>query len=298
MFYMAGVFNLLFCPLVSGSRIVLGARFSGAQMVRFWEQPMQHGVNHLTLTPTMALSLARLYRTHPELIEHLSHYQAVISTSSTLVPAVAERFRDTFGVPLQSCYGVTEVGGSITLQHWEDALSCESVGQWQPGVEILAGADAEHLAELRVRTPFMMRGYLVNGNITSGVDEDGFFRTGDLGYMKGGRLFITGRENDFVKKGGEFVPLLMIEDLVLREEGVIEAAVVAVPDDYWGNKIVLFYVPRPDREIEDIESALTARFDLQLRKVEQPDKLIAVPRMPKTSIGKTIKRELVRRYTL
>ena len=298
MFYMAGVFNLFLCPAVAGSRIVIGPRFSGAQMVRFWELPRAHGVNHLTLTPTMALSLARMYRTDPGLLDYLSHFNGVISTGSALVPAVAERFEATFGVPLLSCYGVTEVGGSITLQHWEDALAAESVGQWQSEVQLQAGARAETPAELLVRTPFMMRGYLANGKVTTPFDEQGYFHTGDLGYLQAGRLFITGRENDFVKKGGEFVPLLMVEDLALREPGVQEAAVVAVPDDFWGNRIVLFYVPQPDQELDEIEAALSVRFDAQLRKIEQPDKMIAVPRLPKTAIGKTVKRELVRRYTL
>lgn len=298
MFYMAGVFNLFFCPAVSGSRIVVGPRFSGAQMIKFWDAPRKHGVNHLTLTPTMALSLIQLYRTDAALLEHLERYEGIISTGSALYPGVAERFHQTFGVPLRSCYGVTEVGGSITLQTWEDAVAREAVGSYRPEVRLVAGDGPGAPAELRIKTPFMMRGYLVDGKIVSGTDSEGYFHSGDLGYLANGRLYLTGREHDLIKKGGEFVPLLMIEDIALRQPGILDAAAVAVPDDFWGNKIVLFYVPRPDHELEDIELKLGADFGAQLRKIEHPDKLIPVPRMPKTSIGKTIKRDLVKRYTI
>ena len=62
MFYMAGIFNMFLCPMVSGGKVVLGKRFSAEQMLSFWDIPMKYGVNNLTLTPTMAISLARRKR--------------------------------------------------------------------------------------------------------------------------------------------------------------------------------------------------------------------------------------------
>jgi len=298
MYYMAGVFNMFFCPAVSGSRIVLGPRFSGAQMLKFWIVPQRFGVNHLTLTPTMAQSLAQLYRHDDNLLEHLAKYEGIISTSSMLYSSVAERFHKTFGVPIRSCYGVTEVGGSITLQNWESAIAMESVGTFEPEVSIIAGDDPETPVMVKIKTPFMMRGYLVNGDVINAFDDDGYFNTGDLGYVKGNELYITGRENDIVKKGGEFVPLAMLENIALNCSGVAEVAAVAVPDDFWGNKIVLFYVPEVTQGLDEIEQNLFKMFDQQLRNIEHPDKVIPVPCMPKTSIGKTIKRELIKRYTI
>ena len=60
-----------------------------------------------------------------QLLDHLSKYQAVVATGGPLYRSVAERFFDTFKVPIRCCYGVTEVGGSITFQSWEDALAFE-----------------------------------------------------------------------------------------------------------------------------------------------------------------------------
>lgn len=300
MFYMAGIFNMIFCPAVVGASIVVGPKFSPVEMLRFWELPKRFGVNHLTLTPTMAQSLCHLYRTDDALLAHLGRYQAVISTSSVLYQSVAERFHQTFGVPLRSCYGVTEVGGSITLQSWADAVACEAVGHWRPEVSIRAGAGPDSPSEILVKTPFMMTGYLGENGLTSPVDGEGYFHTGDVGYVQDGILHMTARESDLVKKGGEFVSLPMIENLVLRCGQIAEAAMVAVPDPYWGNRLVLFYVPRAvgASTPEEIEASLQALFTEGLRKIERPDKLIPVPWLPKTTIGKTRKRDLIERYTL
>lgn len=299
MYYMAGIFNLFFCPATVGATIVVGPQFSRLSMLRFWELPQQFGVNHLTLTPTMAHSLNQLYRTDDALLAHLGRYEAVISTGSTLYPSIAKRFQDTFGVPLRSCYGVTEVGGSITLQDWDVAVAVEPcVGAWAPGTEIRAGTSADAPAELLIRTPTMMKGYFTHGTVTPFHDAEGFFPTGDRGYIEDGRLFMLGRTNDSIKKGGEFVSLASLENHVLSCPNVVDAAAVGVPDDAWGNRIVLFYVPKPGADGDMVEAELAEIFAAQLRRIEHPDKIVPVPWFPKTSIGKTVKHKLVERYTL
>lgn len=297
MHYMAGVFNMFFCALVSGAAIVVGERFDPATMLRFWELPRKLGVNQLTLTPTMALSLSQLYRRDDSLLSHIAGYRSIISTSSTLYDSIAKRFHDTFQVPLRGCYGVTEVGGSITLQSWDQALARESVGALSKGVLVEAGTDVEP-GPILVKTPFMMKGYAAADGVTTGVDARGFFPTGDLGYLQHGSLYVTGRSHDLVKRGGEFVALPLIENLALRHAGVASAAAVAVPDEYWGNKIVLFYVARPDADFDSVRQQLEAELRASLRKIEVPDKFIPVPRMPTTSIGKTRKSELLSTYTV
>jgi fatty-acyl-CoA synthase len=246
----------------------------------------------------MALALVQLYRQDDELLAQLQTYQAVISTSALLHKSIARRFNDVFQVPLRSCYGVTEVGGSITLQTWDEALEGESVGQHRPEIRIHCDGTTAKPAEVFCRTPFMMLGYLVDGKITSYANAEGFFPTGDLGYLDEGALHIVGRANDLVKRSGEFVSLQLIENLALRNGNIQEAAVVAVPDEFWGSKIILFYVPVTGANIEGIAADLDASFRSELRSIEFPTKVIPVLELPKTSIGKTIKRELINRYTI
>jgi len=116
--------------------------------------------------------------------------------------------------------------------------------------------------------------------------------------VQDGRLYFTGREGDLVKKGGEFVSTQLIEDLALRSTLVTDAAVVAVSDEFWGTLLVLFYVPHADASEQDILAEFGRLFSDGLRDIERPDKIIPVPWMPKTAIGKIVKRELVSKYTL
>jgi acyl-CoA synthetase (AMP-forming)/AMP-acid ligase II len=297
MFYMAGIFNQFFCPLMAGGTIVIGPKFSKAQMLRFWEAPMRCGVNCLTLTPTMALSLAQLYRRDARLLEHLSRYQGVVATGGPLYRSIAERFLETFKVPLRACYGVTEVGGSITYQSWEDALVAQSVGSAAAETEIRAGS-AQAPAEILVRTPFMAKGYLAQEGLADCCDAEGFFHTGDIGYLRDSLLYFAGRENDLIKKGGEFVSTQLVEDLGLRNTQVTDVAAVGVADEFWGARLVLFYVPQRDAAEPQILAQFDRLFADGLRPIERPDKFIPVPWMPKTSIGKIVKRDLVDKYTL
>jgi|GEM_PF-3192336 len=297
MFYMAGIFNLFFSPVLAGGKIVLGPAFSKAQMLRFWELPVKHGVNHLTLTPTMALSLAQLFRVDGKVLEHLSHYQAIIATGGPLYRSVAERFLQVFNAPLRTCYGVTELGGTITFQSWEDALAFQSMGSAAAETEIRAGSENQP-AEIVVKTPFMAKGYLVKGELVDFRDADGFFHTGDIGYLKDGLLYFSGREHDLVKKGGEFVSAQLIEDIGLRNSSVTDVAAVGVPDEFWGARLVLFYVPQQNANEPEVLAEFDKLFVDGLRAIERPDKIIPVPWMPKTSIGKVIKRELVDKYTV
>ena len=297
MFYMAGIFNQFFCPLVAGGAIVIGPRFSKLQMLRFWEVPMRLGVNCLTLTPTMALSLAQLYRRDGQLLDHLSKYQAVVATGGPLYRSIAERFFDPFKVPLRGCYGVTEVGGSITFQSWEDALAFESTGSFDPGIEVIGGSQ-DKPAEVLVKTPFMAVAYLINGERTQVCDDKGYFHTGDLGYVSDGLLYFVGREHDLIKKGGEFVSTQLVEDLALRNAQVTDVAVVGAEDEYWGARLVLFYVPAANAAEPEVLAEFDRLFADGLRPIERPDKIIPVPWMPKSSIGKILKRELVEKYTL
>lgn len=297
MFYMAGIFNMFFAPAVVGGAIVLGPRFSKLQMLRFWELPLKHEVNCLTVTPTMALSLCELYRRNDAVLKLLEKAQSVIATGSVLYPSVAERFQKVFRVPLRTCYGVTEVGGTITVQSWEDALAGQSMGSWAPDVDVRAGAESAP-AEIIVKTPFMAKGYLTREGMVALADADGFFHTGDLGYVKDGLLFYSGRQHDLVKKGGEFVSTQAIENLALLNTKITDVAAVGVPDEFWGMRVVLFYVAEKEADVPEIIAEFNRAFERELREIERPDKFIPVPWMPKSSIGKILKRELVDTYTI
>ncbi len=295
MFYMAGVFNMFLCPLVSGSKIVLGQRFSKNQMFSFWETPVKFGVNNLTLTPTMAMALAKLHKNHKSK-NYISNIEQIVSTSSYLHKSVYDEFEKIFSNVLQTCYGVTEVGGSITYTSKNDAVRFNyDTGSCGKEIKFKYKGSKKDPVEIIIKTPFMMSGYFRNGKKVSGL-RNGYFNTGDIGYVKNGKLFLTGRKSDMIKKGGEFISLNEIEDTLLKSNIVEEMCVLGIDDNFWSNKILVFFTHRDGKNFEEIKENLI-NFGLKyLSEIEMPDEFIHVNSFPKTSIGKIKKNELIKFY--
>jgi len=162
MYYMAGIFNMFLCPMVSGAKIVIGNRFSRESMLSFWELPKKNGVNNLTLTPTMAISLVKVFRNDNSIMQYIKGIESIISTGSYLHRSTFDEFKKKFSIPLQTCYGVTEVGGTITFNSKEESelFMDDSVGRFDKKIEFKCEGTKTNPTEIIVRTPFMMSGYL------------------------------------------------------------------------------------------------------------------------------------------
>ena len=297
MFYMAGIFNMFLCPMVSGGKVVLGKRFSAEQMFSFWNIPMKYGVNNLTLTPTMAISLARIYRHDEKVMTYIQSLDSIISTGSYLYETVFSEFLSKFSIPLQSCYGVTEVGGTITYKNKKESVIKyqDSVGYFDKDIKFICNGTKRQPDEIRVKTPFMMSGYFINNKIISGL-KNGFFYTGDIGYIENARLFVTGRKGERVKKGGEFVSLSYIEDILMKFELIDELSVVSIEDSFWGNKILVFYTFGNHVVGNEINEKIDNYALQHLTSIEMPDEYICIDKIPKTSIGKVKKKDLINIY--
>jgi acyl-CoA synthetase (AMP-forming)/AMP-acid ligase II len=297
MYYMAGIFNMFLCPMVSGAKIVLGKRFSREQMLKFWDIPKKNGVNNLTLTPTMAISLVKVYRHDSSIMKYIQGIESIISTGSYLHRSTFDEFKKEFSIPLQTCYGVTEVGGTITFNSKEESeLSIDdSVGSFDKKIDFKCEGTKHNPAEIVVRTPFMMSGYFINGKIKSGL-KNGYFYTGDIGYLENNRLYITGRQSDRIKKGGEFISLSYIENTLMKFDLTDELCVLSIEDSFWGNKVLVFYVANNSYSDDSLKRELV-NFSLKnLTKIEMPDEYIKIKKFPKTSIGKIKKNDLLDIY--
>jgi long-chain acyl-CoA synthetase len=128
MAYMAGFQNTMLCPLLMGGTIILGPAFSPASAVTFWRRPVATKANFLTLTPTIASALSRLgARDKDASHKAAANLQSVQCTAGQLTHGIRQQFLEVFGIPLQDCYGVTELGGPFTLQSRADAETEEDV---------------------------------------------------------------------------------------------------------------------------------------------------------------------------
>jgi long-chain acyl-CoA synthetase len=205
------------------------------------------------------------------------------------------------GAELMHLYGATETAPIATvLPHEErflDAPQIRSCGQPVVGVEVtvvdqLSGTEMRRgeVGEVAIRGENVMAGYWRKPDATAAVLREGWYRSGDLGYMDDeGYVYLVDRAKDMIVSGGENVYSTEVEDALYRHEAVLEAAVFAVPDARWGEAVHAVVVPRAT--VDERELIRHCRTMLADYKVPKRIELRSEP-LPKSGAGKVLKREL------
>ena len=296
MFYMAGVLNTFFSCIFSGSTIVLGKKFSNSNILNFWDLPQKFNCNVLHLTPSIIAAVCEVCKSTPELKKHVAQYKSIISTASYLYPKIQEKFYKIFNKRIFSCYGVTEVGGPLTIQSREDTFLDFCVGSHSSEVKITIKKDQDGTKKVMIKTPFLMKGYLTKAGLQTPKTLNDYYDTGDLGDYKDGLLFINGRKRDIIKKGGELISLSFIENTALENDSILEAAAIGKKDVLVGEELYLvitingkFSLNEKIKEIRDFLSK-------KLRPIEMPKKIIITSQIPKTGLGKFKKNSLLKLF--
>jgi acyl-CoA synthetase (AMP-forming)/AMP-acid ligase II len=169
-----------------------------------------------------------------------------------------------------------------------------SVGRVVPGVEMRVRADDGALLPPSTTGLLFLRGEQVSGEYvgSSGVDEDGWFATRDRGWVDDdGYLFIEGRADDTIIRGGENIAPAEIEDVLAEHPAVLEAAVIGVPDDEWGQRIAAVVVCADGAAAEAGELREWVR--ARLRSSKTPDVVTFRTELPRTDTGKLLRRDLL-----
>jgi acyl-CoA synthetase (AMP-forming)/AMP-acid ligase II len=285
MFYNAGLFNQFACPLVSGGNIAIGKRFSAKLLEQFWVDIETYRPKYLYLSPTMASSLVKTFRFF-DVDKNILQNTKIISTSSILYPVIKSDFHDLFGVYIIPCFGITELGGSFTIG--TESSGPFSVGKPIDGVEISIDSGADN--EILVTTPYMATGYLNKSGSIDILDSSVPYRTGDLGMLMEDELFVSGRSNESIKKGGEMINLSEIEDMVIASKLCDECLAVGRPDLFWGETYDLVFINKDAEDPIKTRDALNRLFNEALPQTQRPTDIRKVEVIPKTSSGKAIKR--------
>jgi acyl-CoA synthetase (AMP-forming)/AMP-acid ligase II len=211
-------------------------------------------------------------------------------------------------VAFVNAYGLTETSSTIALLDPEDhrrAISSvdpriqsrlESVGRLLPGIELEVRDEQDMvLAPNNVGLMFL-RGEQIAGEYAdaSALEGDGWFPTRDRGWIDDdGYVFVEGRADDTIIRGGENIAPAEIEDVLASCPGVIEAVVVGVPDDVWGQKLAAVVVTRNDHRTTSDELIRLVRS--RLRSSKTPEIIEFWPELPRTDTGKLLRREVVAR---
>lgn len=166
------------------------------------------------------------------------------------------------------------------------------------GDAIAPNADGEVLdGEIEVRGPAMMIGYADAGDTAGAITPDGFFKTGDIGFINSkGALCISGRKKDLIIRGGENISAKEIEDVLHLSAAVQEAAVVSMPHERLGEGVCAFVIltdTAPEDPDDVIEKLLEQMAESGLAKQKRPEKFIFVDDFPRTASGK-IRKDMLR----
>jgi acyl-CoA synthetase (AMP-forming)/AMP-acid ligase II len=294
-YHVAGLANLL-TNLYAGRRLVYLPAFDAAEWLATvrWER-----VTHALLVPTM---LARV-------VAEVRGDDAGTPTLRSLAyggarmprPALEQALRVFPGTGFVNAYGLTETASSIAVLSPEDhraALTSAdpavrdrlgSVGRALPGIEFQIRREDGSLAAAGETGLVFVRGEQISGEYGghSGLDADGWFATRDCGRLDAeGYLFIEGRADDTIIRGGENIAPAEIEDVLLAYPGISEAAVIGVPDPEWGQRLVAVVVG--DGDAGEIRQWVRQR----LRSSKTPDTIVFRPELPKTETGKLLRRVL------
>ncbi len=261
----------------------------------------RHGVTHLCGAPIVLNMLANAPESVKVKFDRV--VDAVVGGAAPPSAVIAAMERNGFRV--MHGYGLTETYGPATFCDWQsdwDSLDADGrarkmarQGVRHVLVEGLMVADPETLAELprdgasmgevMVRANTVMKGYLKNPAATDGAFAGGWYRTGDLAVRHpDGYVEVKDRSKDIIISGGENISSLEVEEILYRHPKVLEAAVVARPDETWGEHPCAFVTLRPDA------GAVTAREIIawcreHLARFKAPRTVVFGP-LPKTSTGK------------
>lgn len=147
------------------------------------------------------------------------------------------------------------------------------------------------VGELFVRTPMVMAGYWMRPDATHEVLEDGWYRTGDLGYRdEDGYFFIVDRARDMIISGGENIYSAEVENALAKLQGVAASAVIGLPDDKWGERVTAFIIPQPNAEMT--EEMVTGHCRALIAGYKVPRQIIFVDQLPMTPTGKIQKAKI------
>lgn len=270
----------LLATMVAGATLVLDAGF---HRTGFWELLETRRVTWLNAVPAILAVLTRDGSAIPS-----TGLRFIRSASAPLPDAVREALA---GIPLVLSYGMTEGASQITATPLDGSAPEGSVGlplgseisvRDENGQECAVG----EVGSLWIRGPGVVSSYLF-GRAAERFDEDGWLSTGDLGRVDAdGFVFLIGRSDDVINRGGEKVYPAEVEEVLLRDSRVLEAVVVARQDPILGQVPIGYVIVSASHEGEALLEALSALCTRELPRFKRPVEISIVKDLPRAPTGK------------
>jgi long-chain acyl-CoA synthetase len=311
--------NLVCMPLfhISGSGWGVIGLYSGCKSVLLRDVDMQeilqvipeHGVTHTIFVPAVLQFLLA----QPNIDEiDFSSLQSVTYGASPITEEVLVKSMKTFKAKFFQVYGLTETTGGVTMLHPDEhdpggprSDFLRSCGKVIEGSELKIvnrenGEDMPEgeVGEIWIRGPQVMKGYWRNDEATTeSIDDDGWFKSGDAGYLREDFLFIHDRVKDMIISGGENIYPAEIENVLMSHPAIADAAVIGVPDERWGETVKAIVTRVSSDEGNELsEDEVFSYCRKNLANYKCPTSIDWMETIPRNPSGKILKTELRKPY--
>jgi acyl-CoA synthetase (AMP-forming)/AMP-acid ligase II len=301
LFHVHGLVASTLATLWSGGTVVVPAKFSP---LSFWRVARNFGVTWYSAVPTIhQLLLARAREPgdaskKPAGTERL---RFIRSCSAALPPQVMHGLESAFGAPVLEAYGMTEAAHQMASNPLPPAE--HKPGSVGPGTDVrisIMDKDGRHLAqgeqgEVVIEGPNVIQGYENNPDANATSFVDGWFRTGDQGYLDAdGYLHLVARIKELINRGGEKISPREIDEVLLAHPAVAEAVCFGVPHVTWGEEVAAAVVLR--EAASESEADLLAYCRERLADYKQPKQIHITDAIPRTATGKIQRGAVAKAY--
>ncbi len=316
--------NILTVPLyhIAGIQAMMAAIYGGRTIVmeRQFEAKEWMGLvqaekaNRAMMVPTML----KLLMDNPDFGKFdLSSLKVITYGAATMPLPVIKKAIEAFpGVNFINAFGQTETASTVTMLSPEDHIisgteeekekklkRLSSIGKPMSDVEIKIVDDEGRalppgeVGEILARGPRVMSGYWKDSEKTAKtIDKEGWVHTGDLAYRdEGGYIFLAGRSNDIIKRGGEMISPEELESVIFKHPKIDDVAVIALEDEEWGEVPRAICVIKPGGE-DCTPEEIMEYCRQNLASFKRPRSVVFVKELPRNTVGKVLKRVLREQY--
>jgi acyl-CoA synthetase (AMP-forming)/AMP-acid ligase II len=290
LFHVHGLVASTLATFFSGGTVVVPPKFNP---LTFWPIVREHRATWYSAVPTIhQVLLARAKNTRPDGAEQL---RFIRSCSAALAPQTMADMEERFGSPVLEAYGMTEAAHQMASNPLPpDTRKPGSVGRGM-AVEIAILNEAgdclpnETIGEVSIKGPNVFSGYEGNAEANAESFSNGWFRTGDQGYLDSkGYLTLVGRIKELINRGGEKISPREIDEVLLTHAAVAEAVCFAVPDRVYGEGVAAAVVLKADCT----EKELIAHCRSSLAEFKCPTTIYILDTIPRTATGKIQRRNV------
>ncbi|HEX4852107.1 MAG TPA: AMP-binding protein, partial [Puia sp.] len=295
------------CTFVGATQIFPGPYLDPESLLHLFE------TEKVTLTggvPTVMMGILNKLDADPH--KYKLNLHTIVVGGSAMPRSLVKSFDERYGIQVLHTWGMTEMSPlgttSVTTSELKNASKEEQYdsatrqGMPVPFVEIrgrneegLIPWDGETMGELEVRGPYIASSYYKDEASQGKFTEDGWLKTGDIVTIsEDGFMSIKDRSKDLIKSGGEWISSVALENSLMDHPSILEAAVVAIPDQKWMERPFAYVVPKAGKKItsEELHQYLSDKF----AKFWLPDGYDFIEAIPRTSVGKFLKSALRDKY--